>query len=221
MNRRTFLSASAATLAAAQAVDPAEPDGVPILDTHVHLYDPTRPEGVPWPPKTNTLIYKRTLPDRLREVSAGLGVVGAIEVECSPWLQDNQWVLDVMEKDPIMVGTIGNLEPGKPGFAKHLERFAKNPLFLGIRYGYLWDRDLRAELAKPTFVKGLRMLADRGLDARHGEPDGTRPRRYRHFDRQGSNASCRARPLTEARGTSTRAGAHCLSRRDACAGCAS
>ena len=163
MNRRTFLSASAATLAASQAVFAAEPGNVPIIDTHVHLYDPTRPEGVPWPPKTNTLIYKKTLPDRLRKESAGLGVVGAIEVECSPWLEDNQWVLDVMEKDPIMVGTIGDLEPSKPGYAKHLERFAKNPLFLGIRYGYLWDRDLRAELAKPAFIEGLRMLAERGL----------------------------------------------------------
>jgi hypothetical protein len=24
-----------------------------------------------------------------------LGIVGAIEIECSPWLEDNQWVLDV------------------------------------------------------------------------------------------------------------------------------
>jgi len=162
MDRRTFLSASAAALAPARVAD-AAPSDVPILDTHVHLYDPTRPQGIPWPPKTNTLIYKKTLPDRLREASAGLGVVGAIEVECSPWLEDNRWVLDVMEKDPIMVGTIGNLEPSKPDYAKQLERFAKNPLFLGIRYGYLWGRDLRAELAKPAFVEGLQMLADRGL----------------------------------------------------------
>lgn len=163
MDRRTFLSASAAALAAAHVADAAEPGDVPILDTHVHLYDPTRPQGIPWPPKTNTLIYKKTLPDRLREAAAGLGVVGAIEVECSPWLEDNQWVLDVIEKDSIMVGTIGNLEPGKPDYAKQLERFAENPLFLGIRYGYLWGRDLRVELAKPAFVEGLQMLADRGL----------------------------------------------------------
>ena len=171
MNRRNFLRASAAALVGSQAADAAQQSSVPILDTHVHLYDPTRPEGVPWPPKANTLIYKKTLPDRLREASAGLNVVGAIEVECSPWLEDNQWVLDVMEKDPIMVGTIGNLEPSKPGFAKHLERFAKNPLFLGIRYGYLWDRDLRAELAKPAFVQGLGMLADRGLTLDTANPN--------------------------------------------------
>lgn len=161
MNRRTFLSASAAALAAGGAC--GSDDALPIIDTHVHLYDPTRPQGIPWPPKTNTLIYKKTLPDRLRQASAGLGVVGAIEVECSPWLEDNQWVLDVIEKDTIMVGTIGDIEASKPDFAKHLERFAKNPLFLGIRSGYLWDRDLRVNLGKPVFVENIRMLADRGL----------------------------------------------------------
>ncbi len=171
VNRRSFLSACAAGLAAGcrpepPAESPAEPQASgapPILDTHIHLYDPTRPGGIPWPPESRAAIYKPTLPEHFREASAGLGVVGAIEVEASPLLEDNQWVLDVIEKDPIMVGTIGDLEPGKPEFPAHLERFAANPLFLGIRYGYLWGRDLRDELANPDFVAGVRMLADRGL----------------------------------------------------------
>jgi predicted TIM-barrel fold metal-dependent hydrolase len=141
------------------------------LDTHVHLYDPTRPQGIPWPPKTNELIYKKTLPDRLREVTQGLGVVGAIKVEASPWLEDNQWVLEVIEQDPLMVGTIGNLEAETPEFAAQLDRFGANPLFLGIRYGYLWDRSLREALTKPVFVESMKLLAVDG-DAfawnRHG-----------------------------------------------------
>jgi predicted TIM-barrel fold metal-dependent hydrolase len=136
---------------------------MPIIDTHIHLYDPSRPQGVPWPPKTNTLIYKTTLPSRFRDVVSGLGVTGAIEVECSPWLEDNQWVLDVSAKDPVMVGTVGNLEPDKPDFRQQLERFAKNPLFLGIRYGYLWDRDPSQARQKPEFIRGLGDLAQAGL----------------------------------------------------------
>jgi predicted TIM-barrel fold metal-dependent hydrolase len=171
VDRRTFLTASASALAAgctsetpeAAQTTPPEPPPIPILDAHVHLYDPTRPEGVPWPPETNTLIYKKTLPDRLRQACDGLGVVGAIEVECSPWLEDNQWVLDVMEKDPIMVGTIGDLEPDDAEFAEHLDHFGANPMFLGIRYGYLWGRDFRAQLRKPRFVAGMKLLAERGM----------------------------------------------------------
>jgi len=172
VNRRTFLSASAAALASgctsssqpepAPASQAPEAPPVPILDTHIHLYDPTRPGGVPWPPEGRA-IHRPTLPEHFREASAGLNVAGATQVECSPLLEDNQWVLDVIEKDPIMVGTIGDLEPGKPDYPQHLERFAANPLFLGIRYGYLWGRDLREELAKPAFIEGLKMLSERGL----------------------------------------------------------
>ena len=111
---------------------------LPIIDTHIHLFDTNRPQGVPWPDKNNAVLYQPALPDRYRKLAAPLGVVGAIEVEASPWLEDNQWVLDVIAKDPMIVGTIGNLEPGKPEFGKHLERFHRNPLFLGIRYGNLW-----------------------------------------------------------------------------------
>ncbi len=135
----------------------------PVIDTHIHLFDPTRPQGVPWPPKTNTLIYKPTYPDRYRKLVAKHNVVGAIEVECSPWLEDNQWVLDVIEKDTIMVGTIGDLEPGKPDYRKHLERFHRNKLFLGIRCGYLWGRDIGLDSTKPEFIAGLKDLADAGL----------------------------------------------------------
>ena len=160
MNRRTFLGSGVA--AATIRSSPAETSAVPIIDTHIHLYDPSRPQGVPWPPK-DTVIYKTTLPSRLREVTKGLGVVGALEVECSPWVDDNQWVLEVAEKDAIMVGMIGNLEPDKPDFKQRLDRLAKNPLYRGIRYGYLWDRDLGKALKKPEFVSGLKELARANL----------------------------------------------------------
>lgn len=157
MLRRTFLASAAAVSAAPQKLN------IPIIDTHIHLYDPARPQGIPWPPKSNTLIYKTTLPSRFREVTRGLGVVGAVEVECSPWLEDNQWVLDVAAKDNIIVGMVGNLEPDKPDFRAHLARFAKNPLYRGIRYGYLWDRSLGEALRKPAFTEGLKELAKMDL----------------------------------------------------------
>lgn len=136
---------------------------IPIIDTHIHLFDPTRPQGVPWPAKGGKIPYRRTLPEDFRKLAKPYGIVGAIEVECSPWLEDNQWVLDVAEKDTIMVGTVGDLEPGKPDFRKHLARFAKNPLYRGIRYGYLWGRKLSDELPKPEFIDGLKAMADAGL----------------------------------------------------------
>ena len=141
---------------------PREPS-VPIIDTHIHLFDPRRPQGVPWPPKDNAILYKPALPARYAAIAEPLGVVGAIEIEASPWLEDNQWVLDIAAKSPIIVGTVGDLEPGKPEFRKQLARFHKNPLFRGIRYGNLWGRDLGARLSDPAFVTDLKVLAQAGL----------------------------------------------------------
>lgn len=162
MDRRTFLSFAAAGCAAVGLGADGGP--MPIIDTHIHLFDPTRPQGVPWPEKTDTVLYKPALPARYRKVTQGLGVVGAIEIECSPWLEDNQWVLDTAAKDTIIVGTVGDLEPGKPDFRKHLERFHKNPLFRGIRCGNLWGRNLAEDVTKEGYVSDIKALADAGLE---------------------------------------------------------
>src|ERR1035437_187960 len=141
----------------------AQPAPIPIIDTHIHLFDTPRPQGVPYPNKNDAKLYQPALPERYRKIAQPLGVVGAIEIEASPWIEDNLWVLEVAGKDSIMVGTVGDLEPGKPEFPQYLERYHRNPLFRGIRYGNLWGRDIGAELNKPEFIEGLKLLAEANL----------------------------------------------------------
>ena len=164
MNRRDFLTGAAASALF------AAPPRYPIIDTHIHLFDISRPQGVPWPPK-NSPIYKSSLPDGYRKLTAPFGVTGAIAVECSPWPADNEWVLNIARDTPIIVGTIGNLEPATPDFGKQLERLHKNPLFRGIRYGNLWGRDLGSAISKPEFVAGLKLLADADLTLDTANPN--------------------------------------------------
>src|SRR5437764_10299162 len=131
MRRRSFLAGAGGAAASVWAQEPA----ISIIDTHIHLFDTNRRGGVPWPPKDNAALYRPALPARYRGIAAPLGIRGAIEVEASPLVEDNQWVLDVARKDTMIVGTIGHLEPGEAGFGKQFERFRRNPLFRGIRYG--------------------------------------------------------------------------------------
>lgn len=159
MNRRSFLGLAAGLAIADHGAEAAAP--VRVIDTHIHLYDPSRPQGVPWPNKDNKVLYRTSLPDRYRPIAQPLGIVGAIEVECSSWLEDNQWVLDIAAKDDIMVGTVGRLVPGAPEFRPSLERFHKNPLFRGIRYGL--GRQGGKEFERPEFVADLKALADADL----------------------------------------------------------
>ena len=135
--------------------------GIPVIDAHIHLYDPFRPLGVPWPPRSNKALYQTSLPAQYCSIARPLGIVGAIEVECSSWLEDNQWVLDIAAKEDIVVGTVGRLEPGTPEFRLNLDRFRQNPLFRGIRYGL--GRQSGKELTRPEFIADLKALADADL----------------------------------------------------------
>ncbi|MCA9021271.1 MAG: amidohydrolase, partial [Planctomycetaceae bacterium] len=62
LNRRTFLKTASAGFLASQlnlseskaaASKPLLP--AKVVDTHTHFYDPSRPEGVPWPSKGSSL----------------------------------------------------------------------------------------------------------------------------------------------------------------------
>ena len=174
ISRRRFLGAAAlagaalpGTLNRALAAEaPASTAAIPVIDTHIHLFDPFRPGGVPYPSATNpahAVMYKTSLPSRYRPIAEPLGIVGAIEIECSSWLEDNQWVLDVADKDDIMVGTIGHLTPGTPDFKSNLDRFHKNPLFRGIRYGLGGRAGQEGEVNRPEFIADLKYLAGADL----------------------------------------------------------
>jgi len=175
INRRAFLTgvgaiatASVASRRAAnrssQTTSLPQPSGsaIPIIDTHIHLFDPTRPQGAPYsgPPGQPP---QPALPPRYRALAGPLGIVGAIKIEASPWVEDNLWVLEVAERDTIVVGVVGNLEPDKPDFAEMLARYHKNPLFRGIRYGNLWGRDITKQADNPAFIDGLKLLAGADL----------------------------------------------------------
>src|SRR6266705_7103273 len=114
MNRRQFVNTLGilpfaareltAQSAPSQGTRAQNAPSVPIIDTHIHLFDKTRPEGAPYPrdvpgggePPQGMI----ALPNRYKAIVTPFGVVGAIVVEASPRLEDNQWILDQATKGP-------------------------------------------------------------------------------------------------------------------------
>jgi L-fuconolactonase len=171
-NRRRFLAAAAEIAGAVAltgwasplgaAVAPAKTDSgaLTVIDAHTHFYDPARPQGLPWPPRGDKLLYRTVLPKDYRALPVPLPVTGTVVVEASPWLEDNQWVLDLAAKNPFILGFVGNLPIGTKGFSDSLKRFAANKLFRGIR---IRDRKLDGTLEDPAFVADLKLLAKSNL----------------------------------------------------------
>jgi len=155
--RRTLLAAAAVGSTLARAQD----NSFPIIDSHFHLYDQTRPQGAPYPfTPNNPPFLARDYPATAKP----LGIVGGIEVECSPWVEDNLWVLMQIENEPMIVGTVGNIDPAKCDFQEFLERYHRNKLFLGIRYGNVWKtQDLVTAINRPEVIENMKVFAQTGL----------------------------------------------------------
>lgn len=168
--RREFLASSVGIFAGAVAVPGfSDVPTYPIVDTHTHFYDPERPQGVPWPGKDDKSLYRRVLPEHFEKFAKPLGVTGTVVVEASPWVEDNQWILNLAEKDPFILGVVGNLTPGKPEFAGHLQRFAASPYFRGIRVN---AGPLKSGLDNPAFLTDIKRLANADLELDlNGGPD--------------------------------------------------
>lgn len=162
VTRREALAITAgmcAALGLKQAV--ADDAPVPIVDTHTHFYDPTRPEGVPWPSPNDPALYRPVLPAEYQKLTAPLGVVGTVVVEASPWVADNQWVLDLAKNNPFVLGLVGHLQPGSPEFAEHFAKLSAQPKFLGIRVN---AAPLAAGLEQDAFLADVRKLQESGRE---------------------------------------------------------
>ena len=129
-----------------------------IIDTHTHFYDPTRPEGVPWPNPNDEVLYRRVMPEDYKTLAVREGVSGTVVVEASKWLEDNQWILDLAAEEPFIVGFVGHIEP-TADFETSLNRFSENPLFRGIRLG---GGHLQA-IGDRTFLASIEKLAAKEL----------------------------------------------------------
>jgi predicted TIM-barrel fold metal-dependent hydrolase len=168
-NRRSFLKMSAMGIASlfvkepgrGHGIDAAEPAHGTIIDTHTHFYDPTRPQGVPWPPKEDKLLYRRVLPEDFQNVTKSLHVTGTVVVEASAWVEDNDWVLDLAARNPVIVGLVGRLAPGTPAYGDHLKRLVRNRLFRGLRLG---AGELKKGLGQDRFIEDLKLLRTHDLE---------------------------------------------------------
>ena len=140
----------------------------PIIDTHVHFYDPTRPEGVPWPDPSDALLYRPVSPADWKRLVAPFGPAGVIVVEASRWVEDNQWLLDLAERHAAtlhggmlgIVGVVGSLPLEDEASATLIDRFAGQRRFRGVR---VHGDNLLRGLDDKGYVDRLARLKERGL----------------------------------------------------------
>ncbi len=167
--RRQFLGQSLGTIAAGSLTaavtqgfggEPAA--GLPIVDTHQHLWD-LRVVQPPWLQPGGELTRDYVTKDYL-EATAGLGFQKAVYMEVA--VADEQLVTEAehviglcaSSEHPTCAAVIGG-RPAEPGFKAYMDRFQGSPYVKGVRHIMRDPKLLQAE----GLVSGLRLLGERGL----------------------------------------------------------
>jgi L-fuconolactonase len=163
--RREFLVSAAAAAVFAPGLSRAafapmnENDALPILDTHVHLWDLTK-FTLPWVEKGSGLDHTFLLAD-YQKAADGLNVVKGIymEVAAAPEQRkaEADYVLELCRtKDAFLAGAVIGGDIAADGFADYLRPFKGDPHLKGVR-------QITPDFLTPPFIRGVRLLGERGL----------------------------------------------------------
>jgi L-fuconolactonase len=157
------LSGSLSSLVAQPAAGP-----VPIIDSHIHLFDNTRPVFSGYMgSQAYRALSKPNTPTMYEPLARPAGIVGAIVVESSGLIDENLWYLEVCRASPFMVGVSGSLDPGQSYFGQYLNHFHRDPLYRAVRasryYNAVGTGDDGKVTLKPDNVANLKLLAQADL----------------------------------------------------------
>ena len=136
----------------------------PIVDTHVHLWDPNHLryswlDGIP-------LLNQRYLLEEYRQACGAVQVEQMVFVQCEcdagQHVQEAEWVSSLARQDGRIRGIVANA-PLERGAAvdEDLEVLAAIPLVKGIRR--LLQSEDAAFCLQPGFIEGVRLLPSHGL----------------------------------------------------------
>jgi len=174
LSRRHFLGQTALAFAAgtmstsASAASRPQNDTkqLPIVDTHLHLWDLQR-FSLPWIAKGSPLARSFVMKD-YRAAIADLNVVKAVymEVDVDPKQQQAEadYVIEICRaRNTPMVAAVISGRPAADNFAKYITRFKGSPYIKGLRQVLHTPATPAGTCLGGAFVKGIQLLGELGL----------------------------------------------------------
>jgi L-fuconolactonase len=139
----------------------------PIIDTHVHLWDPHR-VSYPWM-AGNTLLDRHFGIEDYQRASQHIETEAMVFVECdaepAQSLQEMEWVLSQAQRDGRIRAIVARapLECGRT-VAPLLEKMmTRSSLLRGVRRILQFEPDPGALMRNPSFIEGVTLLEELGL----------------------------------------------------------
>jgi len=138
----------------------------PIVDTHLHLWDPSRLQ-YPWLAQVPKIAGSHLIDDYHRACgSTDVAKMVFVQCECerSQYMDELAWVTETAKKDPRIEGIVpwAPLERGDAA-REDLDHIVENKLVKGIRRIIQHEPDGNAFARQPEFIRGVQLLAEYGL----------------------------------------------------------
>lgn len=130
-------------------------DKIPLIDTHLHLWDLGHLD-YPWLKNPENPLSRNFLIADYHEATAGLPIEKMVFVECgrapNQYLQEVDWVLGIQEKDKRIAGMVAYfpLEKGASGL-REMEALAERKIVKGIRKAFMPNHK--------AFLEGVKLLS--------------------------------------------------------------
>jgi len=179
IDRREFVRETATAALAAAVLKPLcaanaaekekkavpEPDALPIVDTHQHLWD-LRKLRLPWLKSAGHLNRNHLMSDYLK-AAEGLGVVKTVYMEVAvaddDLVKEAEYVIDLCRrKDNPMVAAVIGGRPAAEDFREYITRFKDSPYIKGVRH-ILPGGKQQGLWAESALVKSIRLLGELGM----------------------------------------------------------
>ncbi|QES89075.1 amidohydrolase family protein [Rhizosphaericola mali] len=131
------------------------------IDSHQHFwnFDPIRDS---WIDDTMSVLQRDYLPDELSSILKKNEILGCVAVQASESLEENEFLIDLMQKNEIIKGVVGWLDLTQKDVSVDLEKYHNSIYMKGFRY-VLQDKKPRDLILNPLFLHNLEKLGLRNF----------------------------------------------------------
>jgi L-fuconolactonase len=131
-----------------------------VVDAHHHLWR-YNPAEYGWIGPEMGLLRRDFLLADLEAETTAAGIGGVVSVQARQTLVETAWLLELARGSALIQGVVGWVPLVSPTVAAHLERFAADPKFKGVRHVLQGEDD--DYMLRPDFDAGIGVLRGFGL----------------------------------------------------------
>jgi L-fuconolactonase len=127
------------------------------IDAHQHFWQYS-PQKYGWIDDAMASIRRDFLPADLQQLLEGNGFQGSVVVQVRQTLEETQWMLELADANPFILGVVGWVDLCSPELGSQLESFAGKTKLVGIRHIVQEEPD--GFLLRPDFLRGISVLEE-------------------------------------------------------------